>query len=61
VVVGWNPESLYAMLGERVRQTMETPAIRVATRRMLQPGFTHEALAGYIDKVCVAGGRTPQR
>lgn len=53
MVVGWNPESLYAMVGKRVRQTMENPGIRVASRRMLQPGFTHEALAGYIGKVCV--------
>lgn len=57
VVVAWNPESLYAMLGERVRVTMETPGIRVASRRLLQPGFTHEALAGYIGKVRHAAGQ----
>jgi len=39
------------MLGERTRQNMENPTIRVANRRLLQPGFGKEAMSGYIDKV----------
>jgi cytochrome P450 len=51
VIVGWNPEAFYAMLGERTRKSMEDPATRISNRRMMQPGFTKEALAGYMDKV----------
>lgn len=39
------------MLGEAARQSMETPAVRVANRRLMQSAFTKEALAGYVDKV----------
>jgi cytochrome P450 len=41
------------MLGERVRQSMENPPVRVASRRMVQQGFTKDAMGGYIDKVCM--------
>ncbi|WIA35635.1 hypothetical protein OEZ86_004050 [Tetradesmus obliquus] len=51
VIVGWNPEAFYAMLGERTRKSLEDPATRLSNRRMLQPGFTKEALAGYMDKL----------
>jgi hypothetical protein len=51
VIVGWNPEAFYAMLGERTRKSLEDPATRINNRRMMQPGFTKEALAGYMDKV----------
>jgi hypothetical protein len=51
VIVGWNPEAFYAMLGERTRKSMENPATRLSNRRLLQPGFTKEALGGYMDKV----------
>jgi hypothetical protein len=49
--VGWNPEPFYIMLGESTREGMENPPVRIANRRMLQPGFTKEAMVGYIDKV----------
>ncbi|KAF6266422.1 cytochrome P450 [Scenedesmus sp. NREL 46B-D3] len=58
VIVGWNPEAFYAMLGERTRKSLEDPATRLNNRRMMQPGFTKEALTGYTDKgiVFVAWG-----
>lgn len=39
------------MLGEKTRQGLENPTNRVHNRRLLQPGFTKDAMAGYIDKV----------
>jgi cytochrome P450 len=51
--VGWNPESLYVMLGEMARKGLEDPSYRAFNRRLLSPGFTKEALGGYLDKVCL--------
>jgi hypothetical protein len=51
VIVGWNPEAFYAMIGERTRKSMEDPATRINNRQLMQPGFNKEALAGYMDKV----------
>lgn len=49
--MGWNPEPFYIMLGESTREAMENPPVRIANRRMMQPGFTKDAMVGYIDKV----------
>jgi cytochrome P450 len=50
-MIGWNPETFYAMLGENTRRTMTNPAIRMAQRKFLAPGFTERATANYIQEV----------
>jgi hypothetical protein len=52
-MVAWNPEAMYAMLGESTRRSLEEPAVRLLTRKLLAPGFSREALRGYLGKVCV--------
>jgi hypothetical protein len=50
-VVGWNPEAMYAMLGESARRSLENPAFRKSSRKHLAPGFSREALRHYMSKV----------
>jgi hypothetical protein len=52
VVVAWNPEAMYAMLGDGTRRNLEQPALRIINRKHLAPGFSREAFRGYIKKVC---------
>lgn len=66
-VLAWNPEAMYAMLGEGARRSLEDPAFRKSSRKHMAPGFSREALRGYISKLvdicssqldswCAAGG-----
>lgn len=50
-VVGWNPEAMYAMLGESARRSLENPAFRKSSRKHLAPGFSREALRHYMSKL----------
>lgn len=47
----WNPDAVYAMLGEGTRRNMEDPVTRMASRKLMAPGFSREALRGYLHKV----------
>lgn len=51
VVLAWNPEAMYAMLGEGARRSLEVPAFRKSSRKHLAPGFSREALRHYMSKV----------
>ncbi|KAF8071285.1 cyp26b1 [Scenedesmus sp. PABB004] len=51
VMAGWNPPALYAMLGEGARANLEDPVARQRSRKLMSPGFSREALAGYFDKI----------
>lgn len=51
IMAGWNPESLYAMLGEGTRANMENPANRMMSRKLMAPGFSREAMRQYLTKV----------
>lgn len=51
IMTGWNPESLYAMLGESTRQNLENPASRMMSRKLMAPGFSREAMRQYLTKV----------
>jgi len=42
---------MYAMLGEGARRSLEDPAFRKSSRKHMAPGFSREALRGYISKV----------
>lgn len=51
---------MYAMLGEGARRSLEDPNFRKSSRKHLSPGFSREALRGYMSKVrcekCERGG-----
>ncbi|KAF6251708.1 cytochrome P450 [Scenedesmus sp. NREL 46B-D3] len=51
VMTGWNPPALYAMLGEDARRNLEDPAARAFSRKLMAPGFSKEALRGYLGKI----------
>lgn len=43
---------MYAILGEMTRVQFDNPDMRMVARKMNAPGFTPQALADYIPKVC---------
>lgn len=51
VMTGWNPPALYAMLGEGTKRNLEDPAARAISRKLMAPGFSKEALRGYLRKI----------
>lgn len=50
-MTGWMPAALIAMLGEGARRNLEVPSNRVISRKLMAPGFTRDALRGYLGKV----------
>lgn len=54
-IIAWNPEAMYAMLGETAKRSLENPVFRMRSRQHLAPGFSRESLRSYLDKVCVVG------